>query len=118
MRRLARHALNALTALSLLLCVATVVLWGFTYRYRGELIWMQWNERASPRNTREARAGSSSGSLWIAWEQFVWSDAARAKSVRAENDVDGSPLQLIWRRSNYVNRFYGLTDFAWAARDR
>src|SRR3954465_585214 len=31
MRRLARHALNALTALSLLLCVATVGMWGRSY---------------------------------------------------------------------------------------
>src|SRR4051812_21987029 len=62
MRRLARYAINALTALSLLLCVVTVTLWVRSFRVSDALS-----------NTRAARSssfGTSNGRFALLLLQF------------------------------------------------
>src|SRR4051794_7525101 len=73
MRRLARHALNALTALSLLLCVATLGLWVRSY-------WRQdrFSLRTATSGVAQRSVGlySSRGSLVFDRQQIDFSWAA------------------------------------------
>lgn len=67
MRRLARWLLNALTALSLLLCLATAALWVRSYRVND---WVQWRYATHP--WREWLLRTADGQVSIAHTQ--WAD--------------------------------------------
>jgi hypothetical protein len=70
MRRPARWALNGLTVLSLLLCVATAAPWVRSYGVRDSLRWL------SPKRTVAGGGEAGAGSLRLFWVRRVTSQAA------------------------------------------
>ena len=124
MRPLVRHILYGLTILALLLALGIGVLWGLSYRYVGDLLYMDWDDRRGPpTRTLFVKAGSFEGVLSLDAAWFVWSDEPKAASTRASYEASYAPLVGpfwgLWRPTTAHREFpwRNMLRFVWLAED-
>jgi hypothetical protein len=112
-RRLRRILLNALTPLSLLLCVATCVLWRRSYSM-GDHIWFYHEPKLVEAFSRDGLLQVSSGTLWSSdyphpsgWYGTVWPFSRETEYVNVDlrkGTTFGFRLQRWQQRSPTFNR--------------
>jgi hypothetical protein len=109
MNRLFSILLNAVTVLSLLLCVGTVVLWVRSYRMTEQI---NWRNAGGWRAVRSVRGDVEVALLLADWSNYPW----EFRAPRYERDAAGPPynyLRLMGGNWDDVNFNWEWRSFAW-----